>query len=312
MEYTRFRPEDSQSIRRFFTSAKSILSHRDSYSRDTVADALNESWKSYANGIDVRSLNTQSKTALETMMKNYPGFNPINESGSDAVTPAKGKGLPQGHAAGQMPKGKEPKFAELDSKNDLIRRKPKSTIDSTPEISGTGVGYDGKGKAPRMEALAKQDPILMENVAKLTRYIRRQIHEAANGDIRSGSFALLVRENEDVAKTPTRYSLAEAIADAEELLLFHRPENVRMIVNYTTDRGKSGKTQINMLPIKAREPIFSEDKALFRFQRNAEIFARELAAEGITSRIGQHNWGCSLMAESKNSKVKSVFQNMII
>lgn len=312
MEYTQFRPEDNQSIRRFFASAKSILSHSDSYSRDTVATALNESWKSYASGIDFKSLNAKSKTTLETMMKNYPGFRPINESGSDAVTPAKGKGLPQGNAAGQMPKSKSPKFAELDSKNDLIKRKPKSNLDSTPEIAGTGVGYDGKGKAPRMEALAKQDPILMENVAKLTRYIRKQISEAANGDIKSGSFALLVREDQDIAKTPTRYSLAEAIADAEELLLFHRPENVRMVVNYTTNRGKSGKTQIDMLPIKAREPIFNEDKALFRFQRNAEIFARELAAEGITSRIGQHNWGCSLMAESKNSIVKGVFQRMIV
>jgi hypothetical protein len=122
---------------------------------------------------------------------------------------------------------------------------------------------------------------------------------------------MLIREGDEIAKTPTRYSLAEAIADAEELLLFHRPENVRMIVNYTTDNGKIGKTKIDMLSIKSREPIFNENKALFRFKRNAENFARELAAEGISSKLGDHSWGCSLIAESRTSIVKTVFKRMI-
>lgn len=312
MEYTSFKPQDSNSLHNFLNSAKSIISNSHNYSNATVTEALNESWRSYASDVDVKSLTTETQKALTTMMRKYPGFDPINESGSDAVLPAKGKGLPQGGASGQMPNVKEPKFAELDSKDDLIKRKPKSNLDVTPEVPNSGVGYDGKGKAPKMEALAKQDPILMENVAKLTRYIRKQLSEAARDNVRSASYAMLVKEQQEVAKTPTRYSLAEAIADAEELLLFHRPENVRMVVNFTTDKGKTGKTQIDMLSVKARDPIFSEEKALFRFQRNAEQFARELAAEGVTCKLGKHNWGCSLVAESRIAKVKSVFKNLIV
>lgn len=310
MDYTRFNPADFDSIKRFLTSAKSIISCKQSYGPSIVSEALNESWQFYASNIDARSLNSGTQKALKTMMNKYPGFRPINESGQNAMVPNKGKGLPQGTASGQMPNVKEPKFAEMDSKKDLIKRKFKSNAESTPEVAGTGVGYDGNGKTPKMEALAKQDPTLMENVAKLTRYVRKQLNEHVKS-IRSGSYAMLIREGDEIAKTPTRYSLAEAIADAEELLLFHRPENVRMIVNYTTDNGKIGKTKIDMLSIKSREPIFNENKALFRFKRNAENFARELAVEGISSKLGDHSWGCSLIAESRVSVVKTVFKRMI-
>lgn len=302
MQYTRFDPEDQDKLRRFLTSAKSIMVAGKTYSPSLVTKALNESWQTYASNVDVRTLTNETQKALTTMMKRYPGFRPINESGKDAVLPSKGKGLPQGKASGEMPKTKEPKFTELDSKNDLIKRKPKSDYGETPTVKGTGVG---------MEALADQDPALVENVARLTKYVRRSLLEAAKSPVRNASYAMLVREGEEIAKTPTRYSLAEAIADAEELLLFHRPEDVRMVVNYTSEKGRTGKMSLNMLSIRARDPIFSEGKALFRFQRNAENFARELAAEGIVSKLSNHRWGFSIIAESKTSTVKRVFKRII-
>ena len=302
MQYTRFDPEDQDKLRRFLTSAKSIMVAGQTYSPSLVTKALNESWQTYAGNVDVRTLTQGTQKALTTMMKKYPGFKPINETGNKAMMPAKGKGLPHGKASGEMPKTKEPKFSEIDSKNDLIKRKPKSDCCDTPTVKGTGVG---------MEALANQDPALVENVARLTKYVRRSLLEAAKSPIRNASYAMLIREGEEIAKTPTRYSLAEAIADAEELLLFHRPENVKMLVNYTSERGRTGKMSLNMLSISARDPIFSEGKALFRFQRNAENFARELAAEGITSKLSDHRWGFSLFAESKISLVKRAFKKII-
>lgn len=311
MEYTKFDPLDFESIKRFLKSAKSIINRSNSYAPTIVSEALNESWNTYAKNVDTKALTDETRRALNLMTKKFPGFSPIRESGKDALLPAKGKGLPQGSASGEMPEMKEPKFSDISTKNELIKRKPKSDLESTPEVSGTGFGYDGKGKAPKMEALSKQDPILMENVAKLTRHIRKNLTEAAKGNVRTASYAMLVRESEEIAKTPTRYSLAEAIADAEELLLFHRPEDVKMVVNYTSDKGRTGRTTINMMSVKARDPIFSEGKTLFRFQRNAENFARELAAEGITCRLSDHNWGFSLIAESKASNITKTFRNMI-
>ena len=311
MSHIHYTPEDFEAVKRFMVSARSIISAGRTKPTDIVTMALNESWKSYASTVDVRILTIEAKKALTEMAKNFPGFKPIRESGKDAVLPAKGKGLDQGKASGQMPAYKTGANKELQSKNTLITRKPKNNNESTPEISGSGIGYDGKGKAPKLEALSKQDPSLTENVSKLTKHIRKSLTESLRPGFKVNGFKMLVREGQETAMTPARHTLAEAVADAEELLLFHSPDDVRMLIGYTSNLGRKGEKMLEMVSMKRRAPIFNEGKALFRFQRNAELFARKLALEGYSSRLAEHNWGCCVVAESKSAAI-ATFKKLIV
>jgi len=306
-----YRPEDLKELSQFMKSARSIINAGMSQPRNIVAMALNESWHNYASEVDVRTLTTNTKKALSEMAKKFPGFKPLKESGKDAVLPAKGKGLPQGTASGQMPSYKTGENKELSGKNELIKRKPKNSLDGSPEISGTGVGMDGKGKAPKMEALAKQDPALLENVIKLTKHIRRSLSESLSQGFKVKSFNLLVKEGNEVASTPKRFTLAEAVADAEEILLFHSPAKVRLNVEYISRLGRLNEKILEMVTLKPRAPIFFEGKTLFRFQRNAEAFARELSSSGYASKVSDHNWGTSVMAESRTAAVHA-FKKLLV
>lgn len=313
MSNIHYKPDDLENVSKFMQSAKSIINYGANKPSNIVAMALNESWTNYASKVDVRALTTNTKKALSEMARKFPGFKPIKESGKDAVLPSKGKGLPQGTASGQMPAYKTGEEKELNSKNDLIKRKQKNTLDSTPEVPGTGVGMDGKStsKIAKMEALATQDPALLENVVKLTKHIRRSLTESLNSGFKVQAFSLLVKEGKEVARTPRRQTLAEAVADAEEILLFHSPLNVKMSVEYISRIGQPGKKLLEMVTMKSRSPIFFENKTLFRFQRNAEAFARQLSHEGYASKLSEHNWGTSVMAESRKAAI-AAFQKVIV
>lgn len=109
-------------------------------------------------------------------------------------------------------------------------------------------------------------------------------------------------------RTPSRDNLAEALADAEEILQLHDPANVTFETTFVGANGQIAlKQDIPLFTINPRGPMVGEGKALFRFHRNAEAFANELVAEGITCRVTPHNWGSAVEAKTNYSVAERVF-----
>lgn len=284
-----------EKMQKFLVSAKSIVENSHGYTQDSVAVALNESWAYYVGGSS-KNIGRKAVAALQRLEEKFPGFRPLLENEVKAMNKAKGKGLPQGSASGQMPHIKAGANKELGNQKDFIKRKPKNSSDSTPTIKGAGA----------MEALSRQDPQLLENVVKLSRHISRTFKESSGRNARAEKLYCIVKEGKEIARTPIRATLAEAVADVEELLLFHHPENVRVVVEYISGSSRKEKL-IEMPPVGKRKPIQYEGKSLFRFERNAEIFARSLSEAGYSSRIVEHGWGSGVVSEAPRSELGKLF-----
>lgn len=100
-------------------------------------------------------------------------------------------------------------------------------------------------------------------------------------------------------RTPKRDSLAEALADAEEILQLHNPMDVTFEATFLGPNGQVAlKQDIPLFTINPRGPMVGEGKALFRFHRNAEAFAENLVSEGVTCRVVPHNWGSAVEART--------------
>lgn len=284
-----------ENMKKFLASAKSIIENSHGHTKNSVTVALNESWDYYVGGSS-KNISRKTAAAIQRLEEKFPGFRPLLENEVRAMNKAKGKGLPQGSASGQMPQVKAGVNKELGSQKDFIKRKPKNSSDTTPTIKGAGA----------MEALARQDPQLLENVVKLSRHISRTFKESAGRNARAEKLYCIVKEGKEVARTPVRATLAEAVADVEELLLFHYPENVRIVVEYASNGTRKEKL-IEMPPVEKRKPIQYEGKSLFRFERNAEIFARSLVGAGYSSRIVEHGWGSGVVSEAPRSALGKIF-----
>ncbi len=116
-----------------------------------------------------------------------------------------------------------------------------------------------------------------------------------DGKGKDGKPAFLKKKN----RTPPRDNLAEALADAEEILQLHQPEDVTFEATFLGPLGQVAlKQDIPLFTIMPRGPMVGEGRALFRFQRHAEAFADKLVAEGVTCRIYPHNWGSAVEAKT--------------
>ena len=112
-------------------------------------------------------------------------------------------------------------------------------------------------------------------------------------------------------RTPPRDNLAEALADAEEILQLHSPQNVTFEATFYGTNGQVAlKQDIPLFTIGARGPMVGEGKALFRFHRNAEAFADQLVAEGVTCRVLPHNWGSAVQARTSYRVADQVFKTL--
>ncbi len=110
-------------------------------------------------------------------------------------------------------------------------------------------------------------------------------------------------------RTPKRDSLAEALADAEEILQLHNPGDVTFETTFFGPNGQVAmKQDIPLFTINARGPMVGEGKALFRFPRNAEAFAEQLVAEGVTCRVVPHNWGAAVEARTNYPVAQRAFE----
>lgn len=192
---------------------------------------------------------------------------------------------------------------------------------------------------------------VQENIARLATYVKRAIQEGANALGRgkySVEFSVLVVEGSKPAflknktekndkkgkappfgkkdknkkdngkpdflkknRTPSRDNLAEALADAEEILQLHNPADVTFEATFLGPNGQVAlKQDIPLFTINPRGPMVGEGKALFRFQRNAEAFADNLVAEGVTCRICPHNWGSAVEAKTSYPIAERAFTTL--
>lgn len=331
-------PQIIESLKHFLTSATSIIEKNPRARRSDIAEALNHSWHYYARDVDARTCNARIKHTLNGLMNKFPGFNPVLEN--DAMGSAGGTAL----TGGDGPKTNLPKQpTEMTTHGDksLLGRAQKNNLEGTPTIANTGKGMTGHSVN---EQKGVATVTAQRNIQRLTNYIRQQLAEGIN--IPRGNYALqfsiLVSEAKKLpdfiknkvdkgkgkegksdkkstkkgsvppqfekTRTSKRDNLAEAMADAEEILQLHPAENVTFEVAYLGPQGNVAmKQDIPLFTIVPRGPIVREGKAVFRFQRTASAFANQLATEGVSSRIEPHNWGISVRAQTNYDTASRVF-----
>lgn len=214
-----------------------------------------------------------------------------------------GKGISASHSE-HLPK-QATDGHEHKSVDKALRGRPKNNAEETPVMKGTEKGMTGESKLKNANLR-----IMKENAATLTAKIKRHIREGAsnlNGK-HTVNFTILVTEGKWKNRTKSRKRMAEAVADLEEVLQFHPSDDVVLEAWFINSSGKiSGKHDVSVANIQPRGPIVSEGKAVFRFRRNAELFAQQLMEGGVTSRIGGHNWGTAVKAKVSMEQANNAF-----
>lgn len=186
---------------------------------------------------------------------------------------------------------------------------------SEGEVCDDGVKYPSKAAAKPFKKAKKSsgmsESVMKANVGKLAGYVREALAESAK-NMRGGkyslSFNVAVLEGSYKNRTPQRKQLSEALADAEEILQLHNPDNVALEATFTNGKTVVGSKAIPLFAVESRSPLMSEGKALFRFRRNAEGFANDLVAEGLVCRVTPHVWGATVEVQPVMEDVSHVVE----
>ena len=278
-------PAMVEAVKNFLNAANDIIEFSDS--TDGIAEALNHSWLHYARNVNPAQCPSKVKKSLVRLSQRFPGF--LAESAMDNLggNPIGGKKR-SGNKSSWLSEEDNPgpdEMKQIGSKENPLTRNPVNTHEKTPVVAGT----EKSGGSVKESSSAIQ-----KNISRLATYTKKAIKEAAKRfrgkyDL---TFSVVVNEGEGKVKTPVRSQLSEALADTEEILQFHNPADVALEANFCDSTGCTVfHTNIPMIKIDRRGPMFAEGKVLFRFNKNAENFANELVAEGKTCKITDHNWG---------------------
>jgi len=276
-------PQMHKALNEFMHSAKNIINNNHGASRKSIGEALNASWGHYTGGIDPQQTPVKVFQSLKKLAATFPGF--LSEASPDVMgaasgaSIAKGGGGPSDISIDDQPS----KFKEM---GEPLGKAQKNTLEGTPVISGTEKGMTGNST-------------VKENVARLAKHVKLSIAEGAKNLKHLGKygtfFTCLVRESNSTNRTSRRTQLAEALADAEELLQVHSTNNVMLETYFHDGKRVVSKHNIMMIPVKRRQPIVGDDSsALFRFTRHAEGFAEEMVKKGHACKLMEHNWGSAV------------------
>ncbi len=180
---------------------------------------------------------------------------------------------------------------EMEDHGEPFGANQKNDLSGTPTMKGTGKG------------MSESKQLVKRNVAKLATHVKKHLveHAKRNPKCTYAGFAVVVQEGRSLNRTPKRGTLAEALADAEEVLQIHSDRNV-VLEAYLSKNGQIKKARIPITTVKRRGPLVSEGKALFRFRRTAENYADRLMNEGTICKIDRHNWGHSVRAVSRRGR----------
>lgn len=155
--------------------------------------------------------------------------------------------------------------------------------------------------------------ILKFNVDKLAKLIKNSIKESTKSLSTkpcSVTYTILVQEDK-LNCTQPRDTLAEAVADLEEILQFHRPEHIKLnsILKDPKDNVLS-VVSVSCSHIKERGPLQVEGKTLFRFKKNADLFAEELNRKGLECELVSHPWGTAVNTLATNESVGHAYESI--
>jgi hypothetical protein len=291
-------PQINESIRKFMVSARNIIGRNQGQRRSAIGEALNHSWDYHAGGVNPRQCASKIKNSLQDLMEKFPGFSPLTEAGGDAVKSADGSVIGGGGGGGNKSSFLPETDSDMKDEGESWPRshRTQKSPEETPIMKGTAKGMDGTGGNAKT---------VKENVARLSRYVKKCLKEGVKGlsgkhEVR---FTCLVQEdNGTVNRTSTRIRLAEALADAEELLQVYPADQV-VLESYFGQKGYClRKYDIPLTTVKTRGPLVAGNKALFRFSKIAEQYADNLVAEGYTCRVGRHNWGKAVQVLTEKKK----------
>lgn len=299
-------PAMMEAVQNFLHSAKSIIETGRSQSNgSSIAEALNYSWDFHAGNVNANRAPSKVKKSLKSLMRSYPGFSPHTISENEAMNSPEGTVIGGGGTADNSShwlaekdqRGPDDMSTEKDhSASGLLDREPVNDYKSTPTVDGT------EKKAPGA---------VKENVRRLSQHVKKSLKEAASS-LRGKyamKFSVAVMEGQKKNKTQSRDQLSEALADAEEILQFHNPEDVTLETSFQDAKGAVVlKHDVPMITIKPRGPIVSEGRAIFRFGRNAEAFANNLVMEGAPCKIYDHNWGKAVKSPVGYGLAKRAFR----
>ena len=284
-----FDPDVQESIKHFMVSARNIIDQNRDADRRAIGEALTTSWKYHVPGFDARRAPTKVQMSLNELAKRFPRFNPLTEG--DAMDKLGGTAIGM---TGGGPKdakflapGDQPGMEDMKELGEPLGKKQKNNLEGTPTIKGT------------------EKNSVKENVEKLTKYVQKQLREGASS-LRGKfgvSFACLVQEADGrLNRTSRRVRLVEAVTDLEELLQFHKSNKVVLEAAFYNTKKVVLMHRIPMLPVRRHNPMVTEDRALFRFNRHAEQYAQHLVEEGFTCKLVPHNWGAAVQVLSEKKK----------
>jgi hypothetical protein len=294
-------PAMMQSLKSFMQSARGIVEKRQSFRREAIGEALQWAWLHHAGDVDPRRAPSDVQESLKKLMSQYRNFNPLREDhrmeqSGDSIT-----GRTKATVSEDLPDMPGPD--KIEDHGDPLGKHQTNNLEGTPAVPGTAKGMSGTGGYAQS---------VKENVNRIANHVRKSLVEARrplSGDCNL-AFTILVREGTQINRTARRGTLAEALADVEELLQIHKPQDV-VLESYFIQGSKCVlKHDIPMVKVRQRGPLVAEGKALFRFQRTAERFANELVAEGATCRITPHNWGHAVAAKVNYKIATAAFQRL--
>ena len=284
-------PAMVEAVKNFLSAANDIIEFSDSTAG--IAEALNHSWLHYARGVNPTQCPSKVKKSLVQLSRRFPGFlaeDAMDHLGGNPIGGKKQSGNKSSWLSEEDNPGPDD-MKQHGSKENPLARNPVNTHEKTPTIAGT----EKSGGSVKESSSAIQ-----RNISRLAVYTKKAIKEAAQrfrGKYNL-TFSVVVNEGKGKVKTPVKNQLSEALADTEEILQFHNPADVALETNFCDSTGCTVfHTNIPMIKIDGRGPMYSEGKILFRFNKNAENFANELVAEGKTCKITDHNWGRAVIAD---------------
>ena len=65
--------------------------------------------------------------------------------------------------------------------------------------------------------------------------------------------------------------------------------------------------QMPLITIDPRGAVTSEGKVIFRYPKVANIIAEEWAAQGVTCKVKEHNWGAAVEGKISKQLIQSAF-----
>jgi hypothetical protein len=306
------RYEMGESVSRLVKSTKEILENAKGHNKSAVTKALNNNWQKYGRKLALESITPTLQHTLRNIKQVFPGFKPICESGSHVMDAASGKSIAKKNLTKSPDLADQPGPDDIETHGDksLLGKSQKNTLDGTPVIKGTAKGLSGTGEVSE-SAIRGDKEIMRDNVDRLTRKIKSGLAESAKrvGQRAKVSFAVAVNEGGGTNITPVRNTLAESVADLEEILQLHNVDDVQFVATFKDAAGSVVlRQELPLATINSRGPVVAEGRAIFRFKRNAEQFAEACNKSGVSCKIMEHAWGSAVQAPINMKKARNIFE----